>query len=182
MGDNNMGGYITIGFVFRSDKLALNAGMIKYLVDRFKLSDFSFLLNNEKAILYRDMNEEIYQLIIANDYGNILLMSDFLDVKNQMINIVYIKFPDYFSIQIQLFNNPLRKLNYDDYELKLIDYIKTSYPQVPFAYAMCGCDSEIDFSPNEIDDEDFNYSILVVPEGNDFIIKQGECRIDGNKR
>jgi len=190
-----MGSYISVGFVFRNDKLNLKEKMLKVLTDRLLLNDYSVLMYKtntdtdgneciEKKVLYRDMQVSDYEILTKYDFGSILLMCDFLGVINQMVNLTFYKEKTHFGFLIEIFEDPFKKkLSYEKREDLLINYIRSCYHEVPFDYAICENEGEIEVSPDEIEDEELSYSILMLPDKeNGFIIKKGEYLIDGETK
>ncbi|QVK18228.1 hypothetical protein KHQ81_00475 [Mycoplasmatota bacterium] len=187
-----MGSYISVGFVFRNNKLNLKEKMFKYLVESLQLNDYSVLIYKmctemdgkesiEKKLLYRDITDKDYHIMTKYDYGNILLMCPFLGISNQMINIIFYKENTHFGFLIELFEDVFRKkIAYDKQEVLLVEFIKRCYHNMPFDYAICENEGQIEFSPDDIDAEDLNYSILILPDKEEgFIIKKGAYLIDG---
>ncbi len=189
-----MGDYISIGFVFRKEKLNLKESILKYLMDSFHFGDFSVLNCRtkiaddgkpayEESFLYRDITENFYQLMTSDNYSIILFMSNFLGIANQMVNLIYYKEDRFFGFMINLFIDPFRKkINYVAQEELIIDYIKDCFKSVPFDYAICEPDGEIAFAPDEINDEELSYSLLIIPEGGELQVKKGEYLVDGSIR
>lgn len=190
-----MGNYISMGFVFRNDKLNLKEKMLKTLIESLTLSDYSVLIYKictdmdgkdyiEKKVLYKDITDKDYKVMTNYDYGNVLLMCPFLGISNQMINITFYKKNRHFGFLMDLFNDIFRKkMAYDKQEGLLINFIKGCYQEIPFDYAICENEGEIMVSPDEIDGDDFDYSILILPnKEKGFIIKKGEYLIDGKTK
>ncbi len=190
-----MGSYISVGFVFQNDKLSLKTQMIKHIIESLNLNDYSMLIFKgsedidgnhwvEKKLMFRNITDEDYQLMTDYFYGNVLMMCTFLEIKNQMINITFYKEKDYFGYLMDLFEDPFRKqVTYATLESSLIEYLKAMHEQVPFDYAILENDGEIEFSPDEMNFEEMNYSVLIqADEKEGLVVKKGEYLIDGRTK
>lgn len=189
-----MGSYISVGFVFKMIKLKFKEQILKYLIGNLPLSDYSVLIYKtdtdiegrkiiEKKMMYRQMSDEDYKIITDYDFGNILLMCNFLGIKNQMMNITFFKEKTHFGFLIELFEDPFRnKVDYLKQETLLVNFMKECFKEMDFDYAICDNEGTIEFSPEEISHEDFSYSILILPEGDKLVVKKGEYLIDGKTK
>lgn len=190
-----MGSYISVGFGFRNNKLDLKEKMLKYFIESLELNDYSVLIYKictdmdgkgdiEKKVLFRDLTDEDYEFMTHYDYGNILLLCPFLGISNQMMNITFYKEQTHFGFLIELFDDIFRKnVNYNKQEVLIIEFIKRCYQEIPFDYAICDNEGQIEFSPDDIDADDLNYSILILPDKDEgLIIKKGEYLIDGKTK
>ncbi len=186
-----MGCYITVGFVFRTEKLNRKVKMLNDLIDSLPLHDYSVLICTyykdnqymEKKVLYRDLMEKDCQLIMNCEYGSILFMCAFLGVKNQMMKITYYKEKTHFGFLMEIFEDPFKKkINYHQLEDSLLDYIKVCYEILSFDYAICDNDGKIEFSPDDIFDEEFQYNLLVLPNKKGLAVKKGDYLIDGETK
>ena len=177
-----MGSIISIDYVFNNDKLLLKSEIMKNIIESFNLPSYSVLVCNEKTITYDKITPFHFEELTSKEYSSVLLMCDFLNINNLMLNIIYYQTSSFFSMQIQLFGDRFKKtFIYDELEEKIIDYIIKSYQYLPFDYVVCENDGEV-YAPDEINDEDIEYSILIQLKEDNFLIKKGQFLLNGTKR
>jgi|SRR5690554_818324 len=172
---------ISISFVFKNDKATLKSQVMQKIIDTFNLHEDSILICNDKNIIYSKMSIKQYECLTSSEYSNILTMCNFLNIRNQKLNLVYYQASSFFCMQIQMYEDPYKKsFKNIDLEQNIIDYIINS--NISFDYVVCENGCEINLSPEEIFDEEFTYSILIVPDKTNFIIKKGKYLPSGVER
>lgn len=184
-----MGSYISVGFVFKNNKSEFKIQVLKSLLEKSGMADYSIIIYKvcrdidgekwfEKSVKYEFMTDKDYDVITKNYYGNLLMFCPLKGINNQMVNINLYEGDTFFGYLIELFDINKRDIDYEKIEASLVDFITNC--GIPFEYAFCENEGEIEFSPDELNVEDTNYSILITNNQKEgFNIVRGQYLIDG---
>ncbi|MDF2699927.1 MAG: hypothetical protein K0Q49_1483 [Haloplasmataceae bacterium] len=181
-----MGSYISLGFVFQNDKEIKDSlkQLLKLLNNKnspiiykvcFDLSEDNWL---ERKINYNDIIEDDFNNLTNYFYSNIKLNASFLGF-DLLLNITIYKDEDFYGFLIDLFEDYF-KISYLDLEDSLINFVNDIYSKLKFDYAFGEHDGEIEFSPNEIIQQNVNYCLLFLKDNKDSLqILKGDHLLDG---
>ncbi len=184
-----MGSCISVGFVFKNNESDLKIQVLKSLLEKLCMADYSIISYNvccdvdgenwiKKSIRYEFMTDEDYEILTENYYGNLLMLCPLDGINNQAVNINLYEGEGYFGYLIELFEISRRNTDYEKIELTLVDFITNC--EIPFTYAFCEKEGEIEFSPDDLNVSEADYSILVIrDQKGELNIIKGKYLIDG---
>lgn len=189
-----MGSKISIGLVYenkcREDISVYLEKVINGFLDKGYIKDFTVSLDNEgnewieQNVGEKEVTKTDYDLITTNYYGKINLISNIITSNPKKITVAIEKSDEYFGFLVDLNEEDLTKnFSLDELENKIVDFLLSKFRILNYDYAFCDNEAEIEYSPQEIKQEEELYSLLFIPNTKEnkkeIEVKKSSWYIDG---